>query len=127
MMYGVYNVDFFMFISCYFYSRCIGKGPRNHMNASNFLELYNGSPRNKFLAKKNAILRDITTLTTILWTRFLARVTKRLTETRNVEVTSLRERLSSLWHGGNERSAIRRLMAPYLHRDAVIAHTTLSH
>jgi len=52
MMYGVYNVDFFMFMSCYFYPRYIGKGPRNHMKASNFLELYNGSPRNKFPAKK---------------------------------------------------------------------------
>lgn len=80
------------------------------------------------LQKKNAVLRDITRLTTILRTRFWhASQSSLTTETHNVEVTSLRERLSSLWHGGNERGAGRRLMAPYLHRDTVIVYTTLSH
>jgi len=40
------------------------------MNASNFLELDNGSRRNKFPAKKSAIIGNITRLTTILRTSF---------------------------------------------------------
>ena len=58
---------------------------------------------------------------------FPARVTRLLiTETHNVVVAALDERLSSLWHGGSERGARRRLLAPYLHRDTVIAYKTRS-
>jgi len=37
MMYVVYNVDFFMFMSCYFYPRYLGRGQETTRTQVTFL------------------------------------------------------------------------------------------